>query len=311
MDYSKRKKCSVLAYLCLLLLCSQSIMGVEGGWKMRRNMREGAGLFGTAFFAAIPRHINKVTQNLALINRISDTRPEQAEQLARQAYWYSRSIHYYPGMVVALGYLALRQREQGNFDSSLLLQNIALQLTKQCGAKNKAHKIYTNMGMDLFLQGNYEQALDFYYKALNALTLYNLKFNNEDSTKFYRNIAVAWHRLGEPQKVQEALAVLKQLTFRNASALAQTTYYGTLIAVSPELEDKVLLQYYFKLMELSYQYRDMESLIPTLNNLCSYYIRQQQLDSAKIYLDKAFAVIRIPASSTFTGLVLIAIGVFF
>ncbi len=248
-------------------------------------------LHGAYLFNTLPNDIRIITKDLTAINRLIAIQPEIAGKLINNVYWKSKGINYYPGMVSALCYKAALQKNRGHLDSAFLLYKAAIPLSFRCGPKNNAHKIYINMGGDMALQGNYEQALQYYYESINTMRSYNLQLSNTDSATLFYNIALGWHKLGESQKALEALAVLKRITEQGQSIRSLIRYYCMYTTVQPQLEDSKILAYQRKVVDLSSNYNDIETLIPAINDLCKYYLNRRQFDTARIYLNKAFALL--------------------
>ncbi len=236
---------------------------------------------------AINRKLNiaQVIRYLDSANRLMAQRPELAAQIALACYRQSNAMYFHHGAAVSLYTMALLQEKRSNFDSALVLYKSAIPLTLRSN-KNQVQVIYIQMANVYLSTGQYEQALECNYRAIDALSRYNLKLSNRDSVALFHNIALTWQTLGETAKAAGYLALVKRAAFSSRSPASLLLYYRILLHLSPGLSDSVKGVYHQKMLELGHEAKDLDAQAVTLNNLCIFYIDRHLPDSARIYLDR-------------------------
>lgn len=178
-------------------------------------------------------------------------------------YSYRNSIKYYREAIAinkdtrglkyaeTYRYLAREYRLAGQYDSAMITNEKALQLFFDIDDKNNISIIYNEIGINLDELGKYDEAIDYYFKAL--LIVEGTKYEPSRRAKTYNNAGIAY---------------LMQENFMKARS-----YFTKAINLKGSIPGF-----------------DIASKMSTLNNLAEIHKKEGNIDSAKYFYLKSLAI---------------------
>jgi len=147
--------------------------------------------------------------------------------------------------------LARLYRYAGHYDSALLINERALELFFDLKDQNKSAIIYNEIGINLEELEKYDEAIDYYFKAI--LIVEGTKYEKSRRAKTYNNAGIAYLRLENFMKAK--------------------SYFTKAINLKESITGF-----------------DIESKMSTLNNLAAIYKRENIIDSAKYFYEWSMAL---------------------
>ncbi len=91
------------------------------------------------------------------------------DSVAKLALKLAESLQFQRGIANAIGILGNSYYHQGNYDTSLMYCNKALEIDKKAGFRKNEISVLNNIGNVYNDQANYPEALDYYNKAMEML----------------------------------------------------------------------------------------------------------------------------------------------
>ncbi len=175
--------------------------------------------------------------------------------------------------------------QRSNPDSSRLLANEALRISKKFFYKSGIARSYTNLGMIHFYRGNYDST--YYYWKL-SLEKWQELANRSKEAILFTNLAMVAQELNKPV---EAIGLAKQAiqlhsTMQDSAHLSSG--YNNLGIMYKRLGDtQKALEYHYKSMKIRKATGDSVRLPSSYVNLGSAYNLIKNLDSSKFFLSSA------------------------
>lgn len=172
-----------------------------------------------------------------------------------------------------------------NHDSVQSLLNTADEIAKSAGNQHQQNHIFILRGLNEYYAGNYEEAIDFYYNALDLCEQAN------DSML----IAKVNHNLGmiydEMEDYDEAISYFnKSLEFSQAihdSALIAKSFQNIAISFQNKKDLEKAIQYNQMADQLARMKKDTMMIIDVINNLGTIAYDQKKFDESLTNYEKA------------------------
>ena len=127
--------------------------------------------------------------------------PNETRQIALKSLSLSKSINYPTGEGKANNYIAMTYHLAGDFDTSYVYYQKALEIFKTDNDTANIGKIYNNLALLFTHREYYHLALDYNLKSLEYAKLLN---NPKEKFHSYNNIGITYEKLGEYDKAIEA-----------------------------------------------------------------------------------------------------------
>lgn len=151
----------------------------------------------------------------------------QAEVLAREALQISESLKYEPGIGNAYNILGLLQYYQGNYDEALDFQFKSLEAKIRSGDSLKISVAYNDIANIYAEKGDLKEAVNYYKMALE---LAEAESNDKMITKLLGNIGTIFH---EQEDYDNALQYYRQCLDR--SDTSNSEYWQTIFVIEANI----------------------------------------------------------------------------
>jgi len=139
----------------------------------------------------------KVTTLIRLGQQYESNAPDSAILYYREAGSLSRQLDYQPGIVQYINNYTAVLNIQGRFDSSLILNLQAVDISKKYGLQKLYTKALVNTGVVYQYKEDYLQAVDYYLKALPFL---EPSGDLQSLSLIYGNLCALYRDLNQPEK---------------------------------------------------------------------------------------------------------------
>lgn len=232
-----------------------------------------------------------IKQDLDIAKSLHTDFPDSARQVAYRALYRSRHIHYTEGMAIALNTLGMLYLNKGAYDSAIALLHQSAHYTATLGGNNQLYAAYVNLGSAYFYKGDYERALDYYYRALENTSNNNLKATANDSFRIYLNIALVWNRLGGNKQAMEVLQKIERNPRLYQDSNAKADFYSIAANTYAGDNPRLALDYYQKALAIAQAKKLNAPAVAALNTIARIYVSLKMPDSAMIYVKEAEAIL--------------------
>jgi len=198
--------------------------------------------------------------------------------------------------VVALIYLELGNNYATiNTDSAIIFINKAIELAEEINNPDFSANINLNIGNFLFRQGNYGNAIEYYFKILKFR---ETKHNERELIVPYFNIALVYDKLREFESAQEyyfkAAEIVERLIKVNPKFGVQYfigRIYNNLGITYHELNDlDMALEYYHKSLSISDALGNSVALPYVYNNIGLVYQKKHDYEIALTFFQKSLDI---------------------
>jgi two-component system, NarL family, sensor kinase len=214
--------------------------------------------------------------------------PEEAKNYYLQAKTLSEKLKYQMGLLKSYSGYTAALNWQGRFDSSLLLNQQAIQIAEKYGNKERIAAAQHNLATSYSYLEEHEKALEWRLKALPVIE------SSGDSRKMsiicdalgvtYRNIKVYDKALEYHNK---ALAISRKIRDDIGTAMSLSNIGIVYFDIRKYPEALVAFQ---ESLAISKE-QDNESIQKTvLGNICNVYFQQGNYDSIKPYAEEGHAL---------------------
>lgn len=177
----------------------------------------------------------------------------------------------------------------GNYQEALLKFQEAVTTLEASGRQLETAHIYNNIGLCYRRIGAPDNALTYYFRALE---IYEALDSKENVAGVLHNIAVLQQTQGDTQKAIETfrrvLALKAELGVSQFSVAQTYNQLGeTLVATEAYDEGRNYLQ---KALEIRQKIQDQSGLATTHHSIADLYLRQGLLDQAQTEFEKSIAI---------------------
>jgi tetratricopeptide (TPR) repeat protein len=117
----------------------------------------------------------RVEQMWTMAKFMLNYNPDSAQLLSQKALYLAKAIADVEGQSRSLGILANSLMKIGNYPQALKLDFEKLQIEEKRNNPRSLTSVLMNIGIVYVLQGEYRQALDYYYKSDSVSKKYNVK----------------------------------------------------------------------------------------------------------------------------------------
>ena len=147
----------------------------------------------------MPDDTLKVPVLIELGQQYENNSPDTAIRLYTQAGELSTRLHYDAGIIGYIKNYTAVLNVQGKYDSSLALNNRALEIAYSHGWQMEIMKSLANLGAVYQYKESYTQALDYY---LQALAIAEKLPGYQPQAALYGNMCGLYRNLGQPEKAE-------------------------------------------------------------------------------------------------------------
>ncbi|MDD2651162.1 MAG: tetratricopeptide repeat-containing sensor histidine kinase [Candidatus Cloacimonetes bacterium] len=218
------------------------------------------------------------------INRINQGLNNESKKFFTDALKLAIKEKIYEKYTNCYNSLANYHYFQGFFDVALENYYLALKYLPQSNNKNLKAKILHNIGTTLTNLENYEDALDYFKKALHAQ---NIPDDSIDMADYYLSIANIYFVLKEYDEAfdnfNKSIDIYKKHNHINA-VHAYSDITNALISTNNLNE---AIKYAYLTLEFSEKYNNKDMLLSSYLFLLQIYTKKKQFDKCTEYLDKA------------------------
>lgn len=243
---------------------------------------------------------------LGLIHRampIEKTFPDSAMLLLKKAITISKSINYTNGIVLGLKGVGVTYFNKGDYAQSITAYKSAIPYYDT--NDNRLTSIYSSIGNMYRYQGDYNEAINCYYRALKKIE--NVPDQQDQYAKTCISIAAIFDDINENKKglqyLQKAIAIFTAK--KNYRSLALALNNKGCILLKEDTDAAISI--FKKTLALSLQCNDTDMQNYVLNNLADAYDKKGMPQKAAQYLQQA-AKIRSVVTPYFRALSLSTLG---
>lgn len=159
------------------------------------------------------------------------------------------------------------------------------QIIRECTDENQPvlGTVYFTMANIHKTQGNLDIALDYYYKALDIVTM-----NKELSllNSIYVNVAGIQYEQGAYNDAIETLNVVKNSAVERKDSMLMSTYYTNMANINLKVNDTTALEFFQKALDLR-KFAYISQVVNNLHGLSGIYISRGEFELAYNYLLEA------------------------
>ncbi|MCB0804345.1 MAG: tetratricopeptide repeat protein [Bacteroidales bacterium] len=216
------------------------------------------------------------------------TDPAKSNSFAQQALFLSESIDDRNGKAIALYHLARIENRSNDIDKSLEYLNIAMNILKSTGDQVWLPKIYT-LGCLIYKKTlEYENALNFGYKALK---IYQKAGKDDQTAMVYMMLGGIYFDLGNYAKsrelFEESLATYTKLGKLSEVAVIQHNIGEVQLEAG---NNTLALTYFEKAIPYFRSTGNLNNLGYVYNSIGNVYLARHQYDSVTKYLSKSYEI---------------------
>lgn len=272
-----------IRYLCLLLCCYPAAENF--------GQPNDHGLLWPPYGASYLPDTTTIKAELNQAVQLTDNFPDSARKVTMIAYQKSKTIAYHFGMGWALNILGKIDQNAGAYDASILHLQEAIPHLHKSGSIASIAVPYINIGNAYFYKGNYSDALQNYYRALNTMQEYERPVSSNDSTQAYLNIAFIWDKIGGLSQATAALKKVETIAYLYKDTFLLVQFYGNAAKIYTHDSTQLALQYLRKAVVVAKEKKLNGELMGSLNSIASAYNFLHQPDSALLYLGEVKSIL--------------------
>jgi two-component system, NarL family, sensor kinase len=304
---------SILAICSVIVAQGQAVMNLDSLLKLIPQAKEDS---------------EKVFLYINIGQQYESNHPELAKQYYRDAGTLSKAINYPPGIIKYINNYTFVLNMQGKFDSSLLLNKQAVEISREIKDSVNLGKTLFNTGTSYRNKGDFESAIRYYEEGKKIFE----RHGNEETQAISNDILqLLYYSLGQYdraiqygtaaveylRKVQNlpflataacnlGISYSRKLEFGKAKALFNETYnigvrisdlnaQGTSLLNLGDIEMQQghygeLEKYFSKAEKIFTELGAKESLVITYRGLAIYHMFQRSYVTASKYGEKALAL---------------------
>ena len=187
-----------------------------------------------------------------------------------------------------LNKLSWEFKEIGNYDTSLLYSNNALQLSQKFNYAQGIANAYSLIGNVYDYQGDYPRALEFYLKALK---LDEEQKNKKGVAKRLGNIGIVYYEQGDITKALDYYFMALKMDEELGDKIGMSIDLGNIGSIYVEKGDySKAMEYLHKALKMKVKLGDKSGIASTLSNIGGVYHVQADYPKAMDYYFKAMRI---------------------
>jgi serine phosphatase RsbU (regulator of sigma subunit) len=178
--------------------------------------------------------------------------------------------------------------DQGNYAQALEYYFMALKIHEEIGAKQGQAVNLGNIGIVYYSHGNYAKALEYFFKALKIHEEIGAK---QGQAATLGNIGVVYDEQGSYAKALEYYFKALKINEEIGAKRNQAINLGNIgLAYLKQSNYAKVLEYYFKALKIYEEIGDKQGQAINLGNIGKLYLDQKKYKESEEYLKKAIAI---------------------
>lgn len=232
----------------------------------------------------------KVERLLRLSNTLTNVNLTEAVRVGEAALKLSKQMNYISGEIGALCKLGTLYSLNQQYGACLKSFAKAIKLAKET-MPAKLPDAYNDYGNVLSYIGNYREAAENYYKAVEAISqLDNPKQSQGKLLKIYYNLYSMWRYLGNYEQGMDYLDKAEKIALIKKDSSMLSRVYAMKGTEYLQANPEEAKGYLYQALDIENSRKQIESDIDNrtviFTYLAYYYINMQKEDSAEYYIDK-------------------------
>lgn len=218
---------------------------------------------------------------------------DQAIELSKEII-HSPTLTKQAGLIVkknlgkSYNYLGIIYKYQGDYDKALEFYFKSLKIKEETGDKNGMAASYNNIGTMYTSKNYYDKALEFYFKSLKIFEEIGDK-NGMAAT--YNNIGNNHYLKKDYDKALEFYTKSLKIREETGDKKGMAKSYNNLgLIYSVRKEYDKSLEFYFKALEIRWSINDKNGMASSHRNIGDVYLFQNKLAESKKHLLEALAI---------------------
>ncbi len=212
---------------------------------------------------------------------------EKGQKYARLAYQISQKIEYPRGTIESLHNLSRAKLYLNEFDSAMIFVDESILRSKKITKGKLLVKSYESKGTVYHYQTKYDNAINFYLKAVSIAE----QTNKADAASGYVNIGLAFRQTGNRKKALEyQLKALKtSRKYHDSISLSGALNNLGILAKGDEDYDKALV-YYEEGLKVAEAINYSKIEVDLLNNIANVYFEKKESELGMAYFERSLAL---------------------
>ncbi|MBS1511903.1 MAG: tetratricopeptide repeat protein [Bacteroidetes bacterium] len=232
---------------------------------------------------------NRVTVLWRLAEQYQFFKPDTALQLAQQALLLAQRIQYTEGESRSLAILATAQYMIGNYPSALNNYMQKLKIEEKRNSPRNYASALNNIGLMYILLGEYNNALDYLYRADSTIETAGDAAKAELKYNITGNIGEAYYRMNKADSAKQYFTIALSLAEQSKDSFSLgASLLGIANVLQAQQQYADALQHYLQAFHFLNNGLNNEMLCEATLGMAKVYDEQQQPDSAAYYALKSF-----------------------
>lgn len=214
--------------------------------------------------------------------------PAKAKQLAMQAISVSEAAAYKEGEGKAYIRLGIVYDVTGNYDSSVICYNIALDICLKAKNDKGAGSVYNNLGLICSKQGKLHEAIIYYLKALPCFEKID---NKQMLANVYNNLSLVYEKTKDRRlAITSAFKALNYYKELNDEENIGGTYTNLSVSYSNNLDNDSAIYFIKKAIDCHLKTNNLYGLSTAYNNYGGIFTERKEYGKARDYYFKALVI---------------------
>ena len=233
-------------------------------------------------YAIDTAYINTLNQ---LTTIYADSYPDSALALLSEQVENCKKAGYKQGEIYAYTNMGNAWQTKGNFEKALQYYGEAYQIARKNKLSKSVPGILNNIGLVHTNQGDYTQALNKYYEALEEAGNTNKLFTGS----VLNNIAIVHFYQGKMNEADSAYQITLQIALELKDSIRAIYAYNNIGEVKLEQNNSAgALENFRKAYQLAVLKNNPEMLVAITNNLGNTFLKHDSLHEALLHYENAF-----------------------